>query len=96
MKTFIKELTAKFDTTTSTLDLYRNNSLLILSVTILDLNDHWFSLVIDETDVDFNFWTDDFEPTKYVLNIYPVVTKDKDGFYSTDANIFERIPMEDL
>lgn len=95
MKTFIKELTAKFDTTTSVLDLYRNG-LLILSVSISDLNDHWFSLEIDETYVDFNFWTDDFEPTKYVLNIYPLVTQDKDGFYSTDTNIFERIPMENL
>jgi len=93
MKYCIKDLTAKFYPGDNIVELFKKGEL-IHTETLSTTEDDWFGVNIDgKNEVDFNFWEDEFETTKYVLTIYPDVTQDADGFWHTDTEIFERIPM---
>lgn len=90
---FIKNLTAKFYPGENMLELFEKGKL-FHTETIENTEDHWFGIGMDTFfDVDFNFWEDDTDENRYVLTLYPIVKKDEEGFYSTDTEIFERIPL---
>jgi hypothetical protein len=68
---------------------------LIHTEALTTTEDEWFGVNIDgKNEVDFNFSENKFETKKYVLTIYPHVFEDGDGFWHTDTDIFERIPLE--
>jgi len=93
MKYCIKDLTAKFYPGDNIVELFKKGEL-IHTETLTETEDDWFGVNIDgKNEVDFNFWEDEMNEQKYVLNIYPIVEQDKDGFWSTDTQIFETIPL---
>jgi hypothetical protein len=89
----IKTLTAKFNTDTNMVEIFEDGNL-IHEYEVECTEDEWFGTNIKGREVDFNFWEDELDKDKFVLTIYHVVEKDKDGFYHTNTDIFERIPME--
>lgn len=102
LKALIAELTADFNPISGVIRIYRNG-VLIHTAIIDSPDDEWFGLNIDENEVDFNIWdngelnkkTNKYE-VKYELTIYPIVTQNANGFWSTDTEIFQSIPMKIL
>jgi hypothetical protein len=90
----IKDLTAKFYPGDNIVELFKKGEL-IHTEALTTTEDEWFGVNIDgKNEVDFNFSENKFETKKYVLTIYPHVFEDGDGFWHTDTDIFERIPLE--
>lgn len=91
MNPLIKELTAKLNINEKTVEIFRNGISIHIE-TVTEPADDWFGLDIDGNDFDFNIWDNDGVPTLTIYHVY----KNEEGFYHTDTNVFERIPLESL
>ena len=89
---YAKDLTAKFNPGDKILEIFHKGSLLHTEC-LPETEDYWIGIGIGDVHMDFNFWEDEFRESKFVLTLYPV-TQDVDGFFHTDTDIFEEIPLE--
>lgn len=91
----LKGLKGVFNKKEKTVEIYKDGNLIHKEENVVEEQDFWFGMNIDgKHEVDFNLWEDDTDLNKYILTIYPIVKEDKDGFWSTDFSIFERVNLE--
>jgi hypothetical protein len=91
----LKGLRAVFYNSEKKIELYKDDKLIHTENSVYE-DDFWFGINIDgKHEVDFNFWKDTIM-NEYVLNIYPIVTQNEDGFWKTDYDIFERVNFETI